>query len=223
MARLARVCVPGGWHHVTQRGNEGRDVFPRAADRDVYLSLLRQSRQRHGLHVLAYCLMSNHVHLVVVPETADALSCAMRDIHTTYAMALHRREGRGGHVWQGRFYACVLDEPHLWAAIRYVERNPVRARIVASAEEYWWSSAAARCGLRSDPNLSVDALPPALVTDWRAWLCEEDEALSERVRAQTRTGRPCGSDTFVQQLESVLGRPLAARRRGPKPGSGTRR
>jgi putative transposase len=189
-------------------------VFTREADREVYLSLLRESAERRRLHVLAYCLMTNHVHLVVVPDTADALSSAMRDIQMTYAAYLHRREGASGHLWQGRFHACVLDEPHLWAAIRYVERNPVRAGLVPRAEDYWWSSAAAHCGMRADCNLPALALPPNLVTDWRTWLCDEDAALTQSIRQQTRTGRPCGSDAFVKQLESILGRPLAPRPSG---------
>jgi len=220
MARAARVCVPDGWHHVTQRGNEGRDVFSQSADQEVYLSLLREHARRCGLSVLACCLMTNHVHMVVVPRAADSLSRAMRDISTTYAMWLHRREGRSGHLWQGRFYSCVLDEPHLWAAIRYVERNPVRAGAVPRAEEYWWSSAAGHCGLRADPNLSTDALPPSLGIDWREWLRDEDECLSERVRQQTRTGRPCGSAMFERDLEGRLGRALRPGRPGPKPGPG---
>jgi len=166
---------------------------------------LRERAERYGLSVLAYCLMTNHVHLVVVPAEQNSLSLAMRDVHTAYAMWLHRRHDGDGHLWQGRFYSYVMDEPHLWAAIRYTERNPVRAGLVARAEDYWWSSAAGHCERRRDPNLSADGLPPGLVTDWSEWLRNEDEQSADRIRRQTRSGRPCGDEAFVRQLEASLG------------------
>jgi putative transposase len=203
MGRVARVCVPDGWHHVTQRGNSGADLFLCPADYRTYLSLLGEYGQRHGLEVLAYCLMTNHIHLVAVPHLAGSLSLAARDTNTAYATYLNKREGRRGHLWQGRFYACVLDESHLWAAIRYVERNPVRAGMVTRAEEYQWSSAAAHCGLRADPLLDQGGLPPRLETDWREWLRDEDTRLSARIRTQTAMGRPCGSPSFVARLRGL--------------------
>ena len=216
MPRIARVVVPGLPHHVTQRGNRRADVFLCDRDRRRYLSMLAGYKARYGLRVWAYCLMTNHVHFVAVPDAADSLGRTLRDTHQAYASWLNRRLGESGHLWQGRFFSCVLDDAHLWAAVRYVERNAVRAGLVARAEDWPWSSAAAHCGLRGDPLLSPVEMP-WLVADWSAYLGEEDEAEREAIRQQTRTGRPCGSGAFLDHLASTRGRILRPRKRGPKP------
>jgi len=217
MSRVARVVIPGFPHHVTQRGNRRAEVFEVDADREVYLRFVKQYSERHGLAVLAYCLMSNHVHLVVVPTRETSLSLALRDAHTVYAMYFNTRTKLSGHVWQGRFHSCPMDESHLWAAVRYVERNPVRAGLVAQAEAYPWSSAAAHCGLRHDPLLSRDFPPAGVIDDWQAWLSEgEDERAVNLIRTHTHTGRPCGSHAFVEQLEQLLQRVLRPNKRGRK-------
>ncbi len=113
MSRVARVVVPGFPHHVTQRGNRRAEVFETDGDRKVYLGYLNKYAAKHGLAVWAYCLMTNHIHLVLVPRREDSLGCAMRDTHTVYAMHFNGRTGLDGHVWQGRFFSCPLDEGHL--------------------------------------------------------------------------------------------------------------
>ena len=167
MSRVARVVVPGFPHHVTQRGNRGADVFEVDDDRRAYLRFLKQYADRHGLAVWAYCLMTNHIHLVVVPEREDSLGPALRDAHTVYALYFNTRTELSGHVWQGRFHSCPMDESHLWAAVRYVERNPVRAGLAERAEKYPWSSAAAHCRLRHDALLSQDFPHEGAINDWR--------------------------------------------------------
>jgi putative transposase len=119
--------VSGLPHHVTQRGNRRTDVFVDAEDRHLYLELLREYSNHHRLRVWDYALMTNHTHLIVVPEAARSLSDTMRDTHGTYAVMFNRKYGFSGHLWQARFYSCILDDAHLWHAVRYVERNPVRA------------------------------------------------------------------------------------------------
>ena len=123
-------------------------MFRSDADRRAYLALLQRYQRWHGLELWAYCLMSNHVHFVAVPSKAEALGKAFRDLHTAYAGAWNAAQGLSGHLWQARFFSCPLDDSHLWAAVRYVERNPARAGLVVQAEDYTWSSAAAHCGLR---------------------------------------------------------------------------
>lgn len=217
MARIARIVVPGMPHHVTQRGNRRDDVFFGTADRRQYLSLLSKYLDKYQPQLLAYCLMSNHVHLILVPPDADALGRVLRDTHMTYTRHVNRRQDVSGHLWQGRYFSCPLDEYHLWSAIRYIERNPVRAGIVRRAEDYRWSSAAAHCGLRDDPLLSGELELSDHVGNWREWLREENEAIIETLRRCTRTGRPCGPPTFVKRLEKLLGRKLAKRKPGPAP------
>lgn len=217
MSRIARVVVPGFPHHVTQRGNRCAEVFEDDEDRRTYLRFLKQYATRRGLAIWAYCLMTNHVHLVVVPEREDSLAKGLRDAHTVYAMRFNLRTGLSGHVWQGRFHSCVLDDAHLWAAVRYVERNPVRAGMVEHAEDYPWSSAAAHCGLRADALLSDEFPVKGVVEDWAAWLRnEEDEDAVTRIRRQTHTGRPCGAPAFLTRLGSLLHRDLHPGKRGRK-------
>lgn len=215
MSRVARIVVPGFPHHITQRGNRQADVFNSDADREAYLRFLKEYGKRHGLDVWAYCLMTNHIHLVVVPAREESLGLALRDTHTVYAMYFNTQTDLSGHVWQGRFHSCPMDQAHLWAAVRYVERNPVRAGLVERAEEYRWSSAAAHCGFRQDALLSNSFPPAGVIDNWKEWLSgrEDNEAVNQ-IRRQTHTGRPCGSSTFLEQLENLLERVLGPKKRG---------
>ncbi|MDA2928105.1 transposase [Acidobacteria bacterium AH-259-G07] len=178
MARLARVVVPGSPHHVIQRGIRRTNVFVDAQDRHVYERLLKEKCDQYGVNILSYWRMTNHVHLIAIPEAARSLGQAMRDAHGPYASYFNRKCGFSGHLLQARFHSCVLDETHFWSAIRYVERNPVRAGIVHRAEDYPWSSALAHCGLRQDPLLVALSVDKRLIPDWATWLATE-QSISE--------------------------------------------
>jgi putative transposase len=130
MARFARVIAVNVAHHVTQRGNARQSILNSDSDREVYLDLLRESMARHDAALIGYCLMSNHVHLVMVPRQADALAKTLKHTHGQYAAYWNAKFRSSGHVWQGRYYSCPLDRPHLWEALRYTELNPVRAGLV---------------------------------------------------------------------------------------------
>ena len=217
MSRRARVVIEGIPHHVTQRGNHRADLFATDDDRQRYCRLFQHYRLRYGLRALAYCLMDNHVHWVVVPDREKALAETFREAHAGYAESVNRAAGRPGHLFQGRFYSCPLDDEHLWAAVRYVERNPVRAGLVGCAQEWPWSSAAAHCGLRADPLLSPGFPPAGVISDWREWLRTEDQQQTRALRRQTASGRPCGSEAFLAQLEALTGRVLRPQPPGPRP------
>jgi len=218
MSRLARTVFPGVPYHVTQRGNRREDVFFTDEDRRAYLEWMREYCTRHGVSVLAYCLMTNHVHVIVVPPRQDALENVFRSLHTRYAQHVNRARKWKGHLWQGRFFSSALDEPYLWAALRYVERNPVRARIVRKAENYMWSSAAAHCALREDGTLTDDRVwltQIESVGDWSKWLAEGDRPDEiEVLRRHVERGLPCGSEKFVRELERIAGQTLRYRPRG---------
>jgi len=225
MPRVARFVFPGVPHHVTQRGNRRGRVFFSDDDHRVYLSWLREYATRHEVEVLAYCLMTNHVHLVLVPAVRDALHLSLRCLHLRYAQRVNRAHEWRGHVWQGRYFASALDDPYCWATMRYVELNPVRAGLVARAEDYPWSSARAHCGLRADPVLSANALWQRRISgvaDWSMWLQAglRPEEL-ETLRRNGPKGLPCGSETFIDDLERRSGRCLRSRPRGPRPKSST--
>ncbi len=208
---------------MTQRGNRRCQVFFRDAHRLAYLSWLQEYSELHAVEVLAYCLMPNHVHLVLVPSTADGLHRMMRTLHTRYAQRVNRDRDWRGHLFQGRYFSSALDQTYLWAAVRYVERNPVRAKLVARAEDFPWSSARSHCGLDRDPVLNV--VSPlqrqfAGIADWSAWLRQGDVQDSLRVlRTHSDRSLPCGATDFVEALERVAGRPLRCRPRGRPPKS----
>jgi putative transposase len=209
MSRIARVVFPGVPHHVTQRGNRRAEVFFSDQDRHRYLILLDEYARKHALDIWAWCLMTNHVHFVVVPDRADSLAATFKSVDMRYSQYINRTQGLTGHLWQGRPYSCPLDETHLWAAVRYVERNPVRAGLVDQAEDWPWSSAAGHAGLRKDAIVSGSLERRPVVSDWRQWLHEDDDdATLERIRRRTRSGRPAGSPTFVVSLEGLAGRRL---------------
>mgnify|MGYP001613308637 CR=1 FL=1 len=217
MARMARIAVPGVPYHVTQRGNRRQPVFFGEADYRTYLHLLQEQRLRWGLQVWAYCLMTNHVHLIVVPDHAQSLARGVGETHQRYTRYINFREGWRGYLWQGRFASVPLDEPHLIAAMRYVERNPVEAGVVQRAEDYPWSSARAHATDTHDPLLSPHPLPDML-PDWQTFLASADEGPTTRqLEQQLRTGRPHGHAAFLEGLERQLGRSVRRRPPGRQP------
>ncbi len=170
------------------------------------------------LQILAYCLMTNHIHVVAVPESDESLQNVFRPLHTRYAQRINRARGWKGHLWQGRYFSSALDEAYLWAALRYVELNPVRANMAHCAENYTWSRAAAHCGLRQDPLLTSRqnwAKQIASKPDWSTWLAEGEHA-DERdiLRRNVERGLPCGKESFINRLERETGQALRWRARG---------
>ncbi len=212
MPRVARIVIPNCPHHVTQRGNNRQDVFFVDDDRASYLGLLREEGERFGLGVQGYCLMSNHIHLIVTPGSEAALAKALGRTHYRYAQYINRLHGRSGHLWQNRFYSCALDDDHYWRAMAYVEQNPVRAHMVRRPWRYPWSSALAHCGQGPDRSglLDLAAWGNSLAAGgWQQTLAEllPRETVSA-LRLSTHRGRPLGSDGFLSKIESLLGRRL---------------
>ena len=214
MARLARVVAPGCPHHVTQRGNRRLETFFSEADYQAYLGLLAETCAQAATEVWAYCLMPDHVHLILVPSHPDGLRAALGEAHRRYTRRINQREDWRGHLWQERFHSFPLDEPHLAAAVRYVERNPVRAGLARQPEDWAWSSARAHLAARDDDLVRVAPLLERY-PDWPAYLgAATQEATLETLRGHGRTGRPLGSESFVARLETMLGRRLGAGRPG---------
>jgi putative transposase len=209
MPRLARAIAVGCAHHITQHGNNRQDVFFVDEDRQVYVELLKEQAQKYGLEILAYCLMTNHVHLVAIPRAEEALAQAIGRTHFRYTQYINRCHRHSGHLWQGRFYSCALDGRYLWPAIKYVELNPVRAKLCRRAWQCAWSSAALHVDEKAQSELLN--LPrwykQISGAAWRKELAEglTDEEVAQ-IRLRTHTGRPLGSDRFLAKLEAVLGR-----------------
>ncbi|KPF87117.1 hypothetical protein IP81_18930 [Novosphingobium sp. AAP83] len=193
MPRTARLVVPDCPHHVIQRGNRQQPIFFSNNDRRQYLALLAKNCADHSVRCLAWCLMSNHIHLVLVRPTADALRAVLSRTHTSYAQRINLREGLSGHLFQGRYASYAMDQAHLAVAVRYIENNPVKAGLVVSAEQWPWSSARAHINVTSDGLTDLEHAFP--VTNWRTYLTDGVEA-SERddeLEAAMRSGRPLGS------------------------------
>ncbi len=227
MARLARAVPLGIPFHLTHRGNRGDAVFHSDDHRREYLDDLARCCAGAGLAVWGYCLMTNHVHLVAVPSRPNSLARGIGRAHQRHARRVNRLNGWTGHLWANRFFSTPLDPAHLWAAIRYVELNPVRARLAGRAEDWPWSSTRAHAGITPAGPLLDPARPfggerPHPITGnpmgWADWLglglAETEE---QKLRSATSTGRPCGSAGFVEDLERALDRPLAPAKRGRKP------
>ena len=209
MPRIARTVVAGCPHHITQRGNYKQKTFSCRADYEKYLHWLSEYCKKYKLIILAFCLMRNHVHFISIPQELDSLSKTFNTCHMRYSQYYNKKNRNIGHLWQGRFYSCALDEGHLYEAIRYVENNPVRAKIVKRAEEWEWSSA--KFHLNKEKGiLELGKIEEYVdIANWGQYLTEkEDKGIIDKLKANTSTGRPSGSDSFVIKLEKALGRRL---------------
>ena len=223
MARKPRFIVPGLPHHITQRGNNKQRIFDTDRDRQNWLHRFREHADALKVKVLAFCLMTNHVHVIAVPEDCDSLGRLMRRVQADYARVVNFHRGACGHLWQGRYYSCALAELDALAAMAYVERNPVRAGMVSDAWQYPWSSA--RTHVESgDPEGWID------LSLWSQYYSPErwrevlrygirEEAWRERFRQATRRGMPLGPEEYIRMLSRRFGmdlhmRPVGRPRKG---------
>jgi len=215
MARIARVVIPGLPHHVTQRGNRRQKAFFQESDYDAYIDLMAEWCGKYAVEIWAYCLMPNHIHLMAVPKTEDGLARAIGEAHRRYSRMINFRQKWRGHLFQERFASFPMDEQHTYYAGRYIEMNPVRAKMKKLPEHWRYSSCRAHLAKKDDRLVKVKPLFE-MVDDWRAYLYENEEAW-DLIRRHERTGRPLGSPRFVADLEDITGRELAKKRPGPKP------
>jgi putative transposase len=221
MTRIARVVVPGGPHHVTQRGNRGERIFASDDDYALYRDWLAEACRRFGVAVWAYCQMPNHVHLILRPSDPQGLALALSRAHRLYSGFVNARARRTGHVFQGRYGSVAMDEPHLIAAVRYVALNPVRARLVADARDWPHASVAAHLAGRDDGLAVVRPILDRVANFADLLAAPADDAAFEALRRAELIGRPLGSPDFVAAVEARLGRRLAPAKRGRRPKGGT--
>jgi len=217
MARLARLVIPGLPYHVTQRGNRRQPTFFEPDDYALYRDLVGEAARKAGVSVWAYCLMPNHVHLIVVPSDPDGLRRTFADAHRRYTGFINARQRWTGHLWQGRFGAVAMDEPHLAAAARYVALNPVRARLVKRAHDWPWSSVRAHRAGEDDALVEVAPLLDRFGPIETFLGRPEDEQATRALKMAETTGRPTGEPAWLAMLEERCGRTLQPQKRGPKP------
>lgn len=218
MPRSVRRVLPGLAHHVVQRGNRRQAIFFGDADRKAYLEMLGRACATHDTACLAWCLMANHVHLILVPASEDGLRAPLASVHTAYSQRINRAQGLSGHLFQGRFASYAMDDAHLMVAARYIENNPVAAGLVGRAEDWPWSSARAHIAGIADGLTDVAALA-VHVPDWRAMLAWGLEAgdEAERIARAIVSGRPQGREPWLGELrERGLSDRLPGRRGRPR-------
>lgn len=209
MSRDVRSVIPLLPHHVTQRGGRRQDVFFIPGDRCVYLELLSHYGARYGVELLAYTLMTNHVHHLVVPHEKDSLRLTFQMTHKRYAEYINARHQWTGHLWQAKFFSSPVDDSYFWIALRYIYRNPVEAQMVKHSSEYSWSSASAHCGKGIDPYITTEGRYGARIAtkvDMFEWLKElpNPEHVTQ-LRRCTRRDLPTGSEDFLDSLEREYG------------------
>ena len=218
MARVARVVAEGYPHHITQRGNNRQVVFNDDEDRQEYLSLIKSHSKKYNLDILAYCLMKNHIHFIAVPNAPDSLAKTFNFAHMRYSQYYNKRNGMCGHLWQGRFYSCAMDEKGVYACARYIENNPVRANVAHEVCAYEWSSARVHCGIDKKDEFGVNRLFDYIdgsCESWKKFIQEkENRGEMERIKTHTMKGLPIGEEGFIKKLENKLSRVLKVVPRG---------
>jgi REP-associated tyrosine transposase len=225
MPRSLRLILPGVAVHIIQRGNNRAACFLSDNDYLVYLAHLRQLSEKCECAVHAYCLMTNHVHLLVTPADAGAITTLMRDLGQRYVQYFNGRHERSGTLWEGRFRSCMAESAHyVLGCYRYIEFNPVRARMVDHPMGYLWSSYAVNSGMRSDPLVTPHAEYAALANEperrFTAYrrLFEErlDPAVQQAIRDATNSGYPLASETFKATVLAPLGWKMEPGKPGPR-------
>ena len=221
MPRIARVTADLYPHHVTQRGNNHADVFFDDQDRAYYLDKLREYCELCDVQIWAYCLMTNHVHLLAVPQHASGLSRCLGRTNLSYTQHVNRKYQRSGRLWQNRFFSTIVEkESYLWAVIRYIELNPVKAMLTGDPLSYPWSSCGFNAGTRPDNLVKESAwIEEKDKSSYRQYLLQNNTAMDDQIRRSTSTGRPLGSKEFVEKLQEEMARALLPKKAGrPKKG-----
>lgn len=219
MARQARIVLADAPHHVTQRGNRGEKIFFEKADFETYIDLLREQCDDKNVAILSYCLLPNQIHLIAVPRSESALAAAIGETHRRYTVHINAKNSWRGHLFQDRFFSYAMDERFMLRAARFIENLPVISGIAPKAENYLWSSA--RCHVRlGDNTLVKDKAVLKTMPDWAAFLDRPmDPQEMESIRLHLQTGRPRGSEGFIDAVEATIGRAVRPQKRGRKPKS----
>lgn len=214
MPRVSRFVLPDVVHHVVARGVNRQRIFASGFDKAKYLKRFAKIADEEKVLVHGYCLMDNHVHWLLTPTTPLGLARLFQRVHTWWAMVFNRKHDRVGHLFQSRYQSSALGESHYWSALRYVELNPKKARLVRRADEWEFSSARAHVNGRPDPSIN---LVPVITrkrfcaADWLQFLRTPDEFEIASLRTATKGNRPCGETSWIRSLEAKHTRRLIGR------------
>ena len=219
MARQARIVLPDTPHHLMQRSMDGAPIFTDKQDFQTYCVMLKTQCTRQGVMVLSYCLMPNQIHLLLMPKDENSMSAAIGETHRQYTNYRNTKTGEDGTFFQNRFYSYPMDEACLLKAASFIENLPVMARIAPTPENYLWSSACAHIKGRPDRVMTHKPLLH-MMPNWKSFIeMGLPEAEMNAIQSHLSTGRPRGSDMFLDAVEDMIGRPVRAAKRGRKPKS----
>lgn len=217
MARQARIVIPNTAHHITQRGNRGEHIFFEKNDYQTYLNILTEQFERFNISLLSYCLLPNQVHLIVLPEESEMMARAIGETHRRYTCFINERKKWRGHLFQDRFFSYPMDEQNSLRAARFVETLPVTAGIAPKPENYLWSSAKSRIKVVTNSILKPFRSFHS-IHNWSDYLARPmDINEMKSIQVHLQTGRPRGSDLFLDNIEGRIGRSVRPQKRGRKP------
>jgi REP-associated tyrosine transposase len=214
MPRTARASLGGWCYHVLNRGNGRAEVFHKEDDYAAFVRLFEPACERLPIRILGYCLMPNHFHLVLWPHDDGDLGRWMQWLLTSHVRRYHRHYGGSGHVWQGRFKAFpIQDDDHYLTVLRYVERNPLRAKLTRKAESWRWSSCHLHVAGTHDPILAAG--PIAIPNNWATLVHQpQTEAELAALRRSVQRGTPFGGPRWTPRAANELGLQSSLRPRG---------
>ncbi|MFH2068480.1 MAG: transposase [Candidatus Omnitrophota bacterium] len=217
MPRIARIIIENYPHHVTQRGINRSEIFLDNSDRRLFLANMKELSTRFNVKIWAYCLMQNHFHLLLIPLDSKGMSKFIHGLTFKHAQHFNKKYGRTGHLWENRFFSCPVDkDSYFWAAVRYIENNPVRAKLVSTAEEWVWSSAGAH--IKKGKDLFLDNSSDWLTEyerDEYVKFCREDTFCdNNNIRKTTSSGRPFGTENFIEEIGQKTNRNLKSGKAG---------
>ena len=218
MARQARIVLSNTAHHITQRGNRGDFIFFEKGDYQTYLGLLNEQCENLGISLYSYCLLPNQVHFIAEPREAKNLSRAIGETHRRYTNIINKRQGWTGHLFQNRFFSYACDEQYLLRAARYIETLPVTLKLTARPQNYLWSSAKGRIRINQKNNFIKPFNSFHTVDNWEEYLVRPmNESEMNMIQLHLQTGRPRGSNIFLDTIERQIGRSVRPKKRGRKP------
>ena len=215
MPRSIRLYLLDYPHHVTQRGINKEQIFFDEEDYNMMLKYLKEASEKTSSEIWAYCLMPNHIHLLLVPKVEHGLGRCLHLSTFRYAQYFNKKYARTGRLWQNRYYSSIVEvETYLWAVARYIETNPLRSGLVKSPEEWRWSSASFHLNGTPDELIkeTSDWLPEVLKARYREFLF--DKADNTIIRKATQSCKPLGAESFISKLESLFNISLQPLKKG---------
>ena len=218
MARQARIVIADTPHHITQRGNRGEFIFFEKADYANYLDILTGQCDRFGVSLYSYCLLPNQIHLLAEPKQEELLARAIGETHRRYTNFINDRKNWRGHLFQDRFFSYTMDEQHALRATRYIETLPVTLKLTPRPENYIWSSAKGRIKINKTSDFIKNFHAFNAIDNWEDYLSRPmDENEMNQIQLHLQTGRPRGSNLFLDSIERKIERPVRPQKRGRKP------